>query len=118
MVIGLGIFNELSVKRMQSPCVEVSAEVSMERVPIHNSNEPLNVMTGVFLKSVHFLNSVATKCVVDGLFKDRATSRGVLIALVKRKNVLFNLNRIYISRLVVYLGGNTFTYLMAYILSH
>lgn len=41
--------------------------------------EPLNLMTGVFLKSVYFLDPELTKCIVTGIFKNRGNTLGVLI---------------------------------------
>lgn len=40
---------------------------------------PINVITGIFLKSVFFLNPELSKCVITGIFKDRDNSLGVLI---------------------------------------
>lgn len=58
-----------------------------DAVPIPKLVEPINLITGVFLKSVHFLDPDLTKCIVSGIFKNRDNSLGVLIK--GRKGVVF-----------------------------
>ena len=53
----------------------VSMECDPERIP--RRKEPLNLVTGVFLKSVHFLNPDLSKCLIVGIFKNRGDSLGV-----------------------------------------
>ena len=54
-------------------------------IPIPKPLEPINILTGIFLKSVYFLDS--QKCVVTGIFKNRDNSLGVLIK--GKKGVVF-----------------------------
>jgi hypothetical protein len=50
-------------------------------------NEPINLITGVFLKSVYFLDQEFTKCLVSGIFINRDSSLGVLIK--GKKGIVF-----------------------------
>ena len=49
----------------------------------------INGLTGIFLKSVFFLDSELAKCVVVGIFKNRDNSLGVLFS-GKKKTVFFS----------------------------
>lgn len=55
--------------------------------PLPVPKESINVMTGIFLKSVCFLDSELTKCVISGVFVNRNNSLGVL--LKGRKGCVF-----------------------------
>lgn len=50
-------------------------DVVPERFP--RRREPINTVTGIFLKSVYFLNPKCSKCVIVGIFKERGNSLGV-----------------------------------------
>jgi hypothetical protein len=54
--------------------------VSMETEPIRvkRRREPIDVCNGIFLKTVHFLNSKLKKCVIVGIFKNRDNRLGIL----------------------------------------
>lgn len=46
---------------------------------VSNRKLPINILNGIFLKSVFFLNPELTKCVIVGIFKERASSLGILL---------------------------------------
>ena len=50
-----------------------------ELITIPRRKEPINVLTGVFLKSVYFLDPDLTKCILTGVFANRDNSLGVLV---------------------------------------
>lgn len=60
-------------------------DIELTRIP--KRKEPLNLLTGVFLKSVYFLDSDFSKCVTVGLFKNRGDILG--LAFKGRKGVVF-----------------------------
>ena len=53
-------------------------DVALEAIP--QLNEPINTMTGIFLKSVYFLNPNLTKCAIVGFVKNRGDELGVVIS--------------------------------------
>lgn len=65
---------------MEPTTADVGAEVSMdmELTRIPRRNEPIDVLNGIFLKSVHFLNPELNKCFILGIFKNRGDSLGIL----------------------------------------
>jgi len=56
-------------------------------VPLPRLKEPLNLLTGVFLKSVYFLDPELIKCLIVGLFKSRNYNLG--LAFKGRKGAVF-----------------------------
>lgn len=54
-------------------------EVSANAIAIPKEKEPINLLTGVFLKSVYFLDPELTKCAITGIVKNRDSSLGVII---------------------------------------
>ncbi|WP_221935966.1 hypothetical protein, partial [Klebsiella pneumoniae] len=54
----------------------MSMDTDLIRIP--KRKESLNLNTGVFCKSVHFLDTELGKCVIVGIFKNRGDSLGVL----------------------------------------
>lgn len=52
--------------------------VGTEVTPIPRPKEPINVLTGIFLKNVYFLDSELTKCVIAGVFRNREDCAGIL----------------------------------------
>lgn len=56
--------------------MESSGVVSTDALP--KPKETINVLTGIFLKMVFFLDHDLMKCVITGIFKDREDSLGVL----------------------------------------
>ena len=70
---------------MEPTSADVSSEIVGEQVSMDTDlirfrrrKEPIDVMTGIFLKTVHFLNPELTKCVIIGIFKNRGNSLGIL----------------------------------------
>src|SRR5436190_18188310 len=53
-----------------------SMDIELQRIP--RRKEVLNLLTGIFLKSVFFLDPELTKCVIVGFVKNRGNSLGVL----------------------------------------
>jgi hypothetical protein len=53
-------------------------DADVPAIPIPKAKEPLNLLTGVFLKSDYHLNNDLSKCVVTGIFKNRNNSLGIL----------------------------------------
>lgn len=53
-------------------CMDVDAARQLKR------KTPINLLTGILLKTVHFLDADLTKFVTVGIFKDRGDSLGVL----------------------------------------
>jgi hypothetical protein len=41
--------------------------------------EPIDILDGIYLKTVHFLNAELTKCIIIGIFKNRGNGSGVLV---------------------------------------
>ena len=56
----------------------VSMDVDAVRIP--RRREPINTLTGIFLKSVYFLDRELTKCAIVGIFKNRGDGLGVLFS--------------------------------------
>lgn len=52
--------------------------MDVELVRIPRRKEPLNLLTGVFLKSVFFLDKGYSKSVIAGIFKNRGDSLGMV----------------------------------------
>jgi len=52
--------------------------MDVSAAPIPRAKEPINLLTGVFLKSDYHLDNDLTKCVVTGIFKNRGNSLGIL----------------------------------------
>lgn len=61
------------------------ADVSIEPMLIPKSKEPINLLTGVFLKSDYHLDNDLTKCVVTGIF----LNRGLGILFKGRKGCVY-----------------------------
>ena len=53
----------------------VSMDVELTRIP--KRKECLNLMTGVFLRSVYFLAGDLSKCAIVGIFKNRGDALGI-----------------------------------------
>ena len=62
-----------------------SMDIELQRIP--RRKEVLNLLTGIFLKSVYFLDPELTKCVIVGFVKNRGNSLGVLFK--GRKGAVF-----------------------------
>ena len=71
-----------SVVKMDPRREEVTMEpsVSMDIDPLRVSKRtvPLNLLTGVFLKSVFFLDKDLSRCVILGIFRNKGDSLGVV----------------------------------------
>lgn len=52
--------------------------MDIESMRSFKRKEPLNLVTGVFLKSVYFLDKDLSKCVILGFFRGRGDSLGIL----------------------------------------
>ena len=64
-----------------------SMDVDPTRLP--RRQEEINVLSGIFLKSVYFLDRDLTKSVIVGIFKNRGDSLGILFR-GKKSNVFFS----------------------------
>lgn len=51
-------------------------DTDLVRVP--QRKEPIDLVSGIFLKTVYFLNYNLNKCVIIGIFKNRGNSLGIL----------------------------------------
>lgn len=55
---------------------KVSMDIELTRIP--RRKECIDILNGIFLRSVYFLNPELTKCLIIGIFKNRGDSLGVL----------------------------------------
>ena len=70
---------------MSAPEVSVSMDLEPQRIP--RRKEVLNLLTGIFFKTVYFLDPELTKCVIVGFVKNRGNSLGVIFK--GRKGAVF-----------------------------
>ena len=62
----------------EEEAVEDQVRMDIDLIRIPRRKEHIDVLNGIFLKKVYFLNSELTKCVIIGIFKNRGHSLGVL----------------------------------------
>lgn len=84
-------------------------DVSPVRLPKRTT--PINLLTGIFLKSVYFLDAELCKSVIIGIFKDRGDSLGVLFkgrrGYVYWSFDVFNQFAVHFNEITVALENNT-----------
>ncbi|KAG8335117.1 hypothetical protein J6590_076293 [Homalodisca vitripennis] len=76
---------EEETKTMEDP----STAMDLEPTRIPRRKEPINSLTGIFLKSVYFIDCDLSKCVIVGFVKNRGDSLGILFKGKRNKTKFY-----------------------------
>lgn len=80
--------------------MEPSVSMDVDPIRLSKRKEPLNLLTGIFLKSVFFLDKDTSKKVLVGIFKNRGDNLGV--AFSGRRGSIYWSNDIFNQFLVYF----------------
>ncbi|KAG8334558.1 hypothetical protein J6590_087475 [Homalodisca vitripennis] len=64
-----------------------STAMDLEPTRIPRRKEPINSLTGIFLKSVYFIDCDLSKCVIVGFVKNRGDSLGILFKDTEEEDI-------------------------------